>query len=215
MFLVAIEALATKNKLIIAGEISANAKINFEEIARKRIRDLGYTNPKFNFTDKCDIETYIQKQSNEIAEGVDKKGAGDQGMMFGYACRETESLMPLPIIIAHTLAEKIDQARQNELDYLRPDGKTQVTIEYKNGKPSRVLQTVIAVPHDEKVKLAKVKKDIFETVVTPALKEFGFKINLKDLILNGTGIWHIGGPASDTGLTGHIVTGKQIGRAHV
>ncbi|MBP9716563.1 MAG: methionine adenosyltransferase [Candidatus Levybacteria bacterium] len=212
---VAVECLAANNKLVIAGEVSTIAKINFEEIARKRIKELGYTNPSFNFSDKSDVEIYIHEQSPEIACGVKKRGAGDQGMMFGFACRETKSLMPLPISIAHRLAEKLDKSKF-ELKYLRPDGKTQVTIEYKNGTPCEVKQVVIAVPHDETTKLEKVKNDVFKFVVTPILDEFGFKISEKDLIVNGTGVWHMPGPSSDAGLTGRkIIVDTYGGYARV
>lgn len=212
---VAVECLAANNKLIIAGEVSTTAKINFKEIARKRIKDLGYTNSEFNFSDKSGIEVYVHEQSPEIARGVAKKGAGDQGMMFGYACRETESLMPLPISLAHRLAEKLDQTKLI-LKYLRPDGKTQVTIEYKNGIPHNITQVVIAVPHDEEIKLEQVKEDTFKHVVRPVLDEFGFKISIKDFILNGTGVWHMPGPGSDAGLTGRkIIVDTYGGYARV
>lgn len=202
---VAVETLATVDKLIIAGEITANAKVNYKKIAQQRIKDLGYTNPLFNFSDASPITVLVHEQSREIAQGVNKKGAGDQGMMFGFACRDSESLMPLPISIAHTLAQKIDEIRESKLKYLRPDGKTQVTIEYKNDLPYRVLQVVTAVPHDEKTKLNQVKSDLFKYVVKPVLEEFGFSIKPKDLIVNGTGVWHVGGPAMDTGLTGRKI----------
>lgn len=202
---VAVECLAGFNKLIIAGEISANAKLDYDKIARKRIRNLGYTLPILNFTDKSPIEIYIHEQSPEINEGVKKKGAGDQGMMFGFAVNETENLMPLPISIAHRLAEQIDKIRKTNLKYLRPDGKTQVTIEYKNGLPYKIRQVVIAVPHDEEIKLKKVKDDLLKFVVRPILQEFGFKIRPKDLVVNGTGVWHLSGPAQDCGLTGRKI----------
>ncbi len=215
---VAIEAFVTKNKIIIAGEITANTKVDYEKIARKRVKDLGYTNPIFNFSDSSDVEVYVHTQSPEIARGVNgKKGAGDQGMMFGFACKETKALMPLPITIAHQLAEKIDSVRElNIIPYLRPDGKTQVTIEYKNGKPYKINNVVIAVPHNEEVKLDRVKDDVYKKIVCEVLKDFGFKISEKDLIVNGTGIWHMPGPASDTGLTGRkIVVDTYGGYARV
>ena len=214
---VAIETFATFNRLIIAGEVTTNAKINFEKIARKQIKNLGYTDPRFNFSDKSKVEVYVHEQSPEIAAGVTPKGAGDQGMMFGFAIGETKSLMPLPITIAHRLAQKIDEVREKKLlPYLRPDGKTQVTIAYKNGKPYKVNQVVIAVPHKEKVKLEQVKKDIYKIVVSKVLEEFNFKISKKDLIVNGTGIWHLPGPAVDTGLTGRkIVVDTYGGYARV
>ncbi len=213
---VAIETLVSFNKVVIVGEITANAKVDFEKIARKRIRDLGYTDPYFNFSDKSEIILNIHSQSPEIAKGVRVKGAGDQGMMFGFAVRETKSLMPLPITIAHRLAERLDEVKKKILPYLRPDGKTQVTIEYKNGKPYKVKQVVIAVPHKENVKLNKVKEDIFKKVVSPVLSEFGFKISERELIVNGTGIWHMSGPAVDSGLTGRkIVVDTYGGYARV
>jgi S-adenosylmethionine synthetase len=215
---VAIETLATKNRVIVAGEIGSDAKLNFHKIIRKRIKDLGYIYPYLNFTNNCEIETYIQKQSPEISVGVKKKkGAGDQGMMFGFACNETKTLMPLPISIAHKLAEKIDQSRNSKkLPYLRPDGKTQVTIEYKNGLPNKVNQIVIAVPHDENIKLEQVRNDVFENIVKPIIEEYGFKISIKDLVINGTGVWHMSGPAVDSGLTGRkIIVDTYGGYARV
>jgi S-adenosylmethionine synthetase len=203
---VAVECLAGANRLVISGEITANANVDYEKVARQRIKDLGYTIPKLNFSDKSDIHVYLHEQSPEIAVGVKKKGAGDQGMMFGFACNETPNLMPLPISIAHRLAEEIDHVREKKiLSYLRPDGKTQVTVEYKNGLPYKVSQVVIAVPHDEKVNVKQVKEDVFKQIVTPILDEFGFKISPKDLIVNGTGVWHLSGPAQDCGLTGRKI----------
>lgn len=212
---VAVECLVAKNKLILAGEVSTIAQINFEDIARKKIIDLGYINPDFDFSDKSDIENYIHEQSPEIARGVKKKGAGDQGMMFGFANLETENFMPLPISIAHRLAEKLDESKQI-LKYLRPDGKTQISIEYKNGIPYKIKQVVIAVPHDEEIKLGQVKEDVFNQVVKPVLGEFNFEINIKTLIVNGTGVWHMPGPASDAGLTGRkIIVDTYGGYARV
>lgn len=214
---VAIETLATFNRIVIAGEVTTNAKVDFEKIARKRIKNLGYTDPYLNFSHKSPVAVYVHEQSREIAKGVRLNGAGDQGMMFGFACRETKNLMPLPITIAHRLAQRIDEVRQKKiLDYLRPDGKTQVTIAYKNGKPHKVNQVVIAVPHKESIKLEQVKKDIYEKVVKKVLDEFGFKISKNDLIVNGTGIWHMPGPAVDSGLTGRkIIVDTYGGYARV
>lgn len=214
---VAIETIASFNRVIIVGEVTANAKVDFEKITRKRIRDLGYIDPYLNFSDKSPVEIYIHEQSPEIAAGVHPKGAGDQGMMFGFACRETKTLMPLPISIAHSLARRIDEVREKKiLDYLRPDGKTQVTVEYKNGKPQKITQVVIAVPHKEKITLYQVKKDLYKNVVLQVLEEYGYKISEKDLIVNGTGIWHMSGPAVDSGLTGRkIVVDTYGGYARV
>lgn len=213
----AIECLAGEQRLIIAGEIGSKAKVNFEKVAREQIRRLGYTDSRFRFSDKSTIEVFVHQQSEEIAIGVKRKGAGDQGMMFGFACRETPELMPLPIMIAHALVRRIDFVReQGILPYLRPDGKSQVTVEYRHGKPIGVKQVVIAAPHQESVPLPQVKKDIFKEVVKPVLTSFGFKITSRDLIVNGTGVWHNGGPASDCGLTGRkIVVDTYGGYARV
>lgn len=214
---VACETLVGFNKIVISGEITANAKVDFKKVAREQIKRLGYINSIFNFSDKSPIDLHIHEQSQEIAVGVDHKGAGDQGMMFGYACNETPQLMPLPITLAHSLTKRMDYVREEKLvPYLRPDGKSQVTIEYKNGKPKKVLQVVIAIPHEESVKLNKVKEDIYNAVVVPVLDQYGFKINIKDLIVNGTGVWHHGGPAADCGMTGRkIVVDGYGGYARV
>ncbi len=154
----------------------------------------------------------MHQQSPEIAAGVSKKGAGDQGMMFGYACRDTEGLMPLPITIAHMLCRKVDEARESKLlPYLRPDGKSQVTVEYKGGKPCGIKSVVLATPHTEKVTLAKVKDDLYKLIVSPLLEKFGFKIKEADLIVNGTGVWHFSGPAADTGVTGRKIVCDSYG----
>ena len=214
---VACEVLAGFNRIVIAGEITANAKIDIKKIAQEQIKRLGYTDPKYNFSDKSPIEVYVHEQSPEISKGVDDKGAGDQGMMFGYACKESQEFMPLPIILAHQLVKRIDQVREEKiLDYLRPDGKSQVTVEYKNGQPVKIAQVVVAVPHNEQTKIAQVKKDIFDNVVGVVLERHGFKISMDDLVLNGTGVWHNGGPASDCGLTGRkIVVDGYGGYARV
>jgi S-adenosylmethionine synthetase len=213
---VGVETLVAFNKVLIVGEITANAKVDYEKIARKRIRDLGYINPVFNFTHLSPIDIDVHEQSPEISKGVKVKGAGDQGMMFGFACRETKTLMPMPITIAHRLAQRLDEVKKITLPFLRPDGKTQVTIEYKNGLPYRVLQVVIAVPHEEKIKLPEVKRALYKEVVKKVLDEFGFKIHEKNLVVNGTGIWHMPGPASDAGLTGRkIIVDTYGGYARV
>lgn len=213
----AIECLAGVNQLVIAGEIGSDAKVDFEQIARNQIRRLGYTDPKFRFCDQSSINVYVHQQSPEIAVGVKKKGAGDQGMMFGFACRETKELMPMPIMIAHALTKRIDEVREQKiLNYLKPDGKSQVTVEYDNGKPVGIAQVVIAVPHKESVDLKQVKSDIYQHVVKPVLANYGFKISIKDLVVNGTGVWHNGGPASDCGLTGRkIIVDTYGGYARV
>lgn len=214
---VAVEALATEEKVVIAGEVTALGQVDYEAIARKVIKDLGYTKSKFRFTDKSSVVTLVHSQSPEIAQGVDKEGAGDQGMMFGYACTETEAFMPLPIELAHRLAEGIDRARETKtIPYLRPDGKTQVGVQYKNGKPVSIDSVVLAVPHSEDVKLPEVSDALYRKVVAPLLRTYGFAYPKKNVIVNGTGVWHIGGPASDTGLTGRkIVVDTYGGYARV
>lgn len=214
---VAVETLVTENHVTLAGEVNSKAVIDFEKIAIDQIKRLGYNIPKLNFTYKSPVNIFIHQQSPEIALGVKKKGAGDQGMMFGFACRETDQLMPMPITLAHRLTRALDQVREKKiLPYLRPDGKSQVTIEYKNGKPYKVIKIVLAVPHDEKIDIKQVKHDIVKYVVKSVLSEFGFKINSKDVVLNGTGVWHFSGPAADTGVTGRkIVVDTYGGYARV
>jgi len=212
-----IECMAAFNRFVMAGEIGSSAKVDFKKIAREQIKRLGYTDTELTFSDKTRIDCYIHQQSSEIAVGVKKKGAGDQGMMFGFACNETEELMPLPITIAHGLTRKIDLAREEKiLPYLKPDGKSQVTVEYKNGKPIGITQIVIAVPHRKSIDLKQVKEGLYRSIVEPVLAKYGFKISRKDLIVNGTGVWHNGGPASDSGLTGRkIIVDTYGGYARV
>ncbi|MBI2085780.1 methionine adenosyltransferase [Candidatus Daviesbacteria bacterium] len=214
---VACEVLAGFNRVVISGEITAHARVDYGQVARDQIKRLGYTDPTYDFSHKSSIEVHIHEQSPEIGVGVDKKGAGDQGMMFGYACRETTCLMPLPITMAHALTKRMDQAREEKIvKYLRPDGKSQVTIEYRDGKPYKVTQVVIAIPHEESVNLNKVKDDIYQSVVIPVLDVYGFKIKKDKIIVNGTGVWHHGGPAADCGLTGRkIVVDGYGGYARV
>ncbi len=214
---VAVETLVTKNFLAMAGEVTTKAKLNYKKIAQKVIKDLGYTIPVLNFSEKSEIIVKIHTQSPEIAVGVDNLGAGDQGMMFGYASRETKEFMPLPIMLAHRLAMGIDKLRETkQLPYLRPDGKTQVTVGYEKGIPKIIENVVLAVPHGEEVELKQVKEDLFNNLVVKVLKSYGFAINREQLIVNGTGVWHIGGPASDTGVTGRkIIVDTYGGMARV
>lgn len=213
----AIETLVTANQVVLAGEVTSSVAIDYPKIAREQIKRLGYTDDRYNFTNRSAVATYIQKQSNEIAAGVDDDGAGDQGMMFGYATQETPELMPLPIMLAHRLVEKIDQVREaGQISYLRPDGKSQVTVRYEGDIPVGVETVILAVPHAEDVALDQVKNDLFEQVVLPVLKKYGFSLKLSQLTVNGTGVWHIGGPASDTGLTGRkIIVDGYGGMARV
>jgi S-adenosylmethionine synthetase len=214
---VAVETMVTKNFLVMAGEVTTKAKLNYKKIAQRVVRGLGYTIPALNFSDKSEIIVKIHTQSPEISVGVDNLGAGDQGMMFGYASHETKEFMPIPIMLAHRLAMGMDSLRETKrLPYLRPDGKAQVTVGYEKRFPKTIETVVLAVPHEEKIELSQVKKDLFNMLVTPILQEYGYKINRNQLVVNGTGVWHIGGPTSDTGVTGRkIVVDTYGGMARV
>lgn len=204
---VAVETLVTTNKIVMAGEVTCPKKIDFAKIARRTIKKLGYTKSIYNFTDKSPISVYIHEQSPDIARGVDQDGAGDQGMMFGFASSETPELMPLPIILSHRLAQRMDEARESKLmPYLRPDGKTEVKVLYENGKPISVESIVIAVPYNPKIHSAELKNDLIKNVIKPVLLKYKLKIPDQSMIIvNGTGRWEIGGPASDTGVTGRKI----------
>lgn len=212
-----VETLVTEDKVILAGEVKAREKIDFVKIARKEIKDLGYTDPELKFTHNSSIDCYIHAQSPEIDVGVKKKGAGDQGMMFGFACTQTEELMPLPIMLAHKLVEKLDTVRKkNTIPHLRPDGKSQVTIRYEKGKAVAIANVVMAVPHTKEISRTELKEQLFEKVVTPVLHEYNHTVDKKNVYLNGTGVWHISGPVSDTGVTGRkIIVDTYGGYARV
>lgn len=213
-----IETIDGANRIELFGEIKTTAKVDFEKVVREKIRELGYTNPAWGFSDQSDFQNYIHEQSPEIAMGVEADaGAGDQGMMFGYAINETPELMPLPIHLAHRLTQQLDKVRIDKtLDFIRPDGKSQVTVRYEDDKPVGIETVVMATAHDEKVDAETVQKAIYEHVVTPVLDKYGFKVNTKQLIVNGTGLWHIPGPESDAGLTGRkIVVDTYGGYARV
>lgn len=214
---VAVETLASHDHLTLAGELTTSAKIDIIAIAKEKIRELGYTDPAWGFSDKSVITSHVHEQSPEIAVGVDDFGAGDQGLMFGYACDETPELLPLPITLAHRLTRAIDDARESgRLPHLRPDGKAQVVVNYVDGKPHSIEHVTVAVPHHESLSLARVKKDVFEQIVSPVLSEYGYSIAEKDLVVNGTGVWHLPGPSSDAGLTGRkIVVDTYGGYARV
>ena len=213
-----IETVAGANQISLYGEIKTTAEVDFEHVVRAKVRELGYTTPEWGFSDESIFSNDVHKQSPEIAMGVDDGGAGDQGMMFGYACTETEELMPLPIALAHALARRIDEAReQKELPWLRPDGKAQVTVRYEDGKPVAVEKVVVAVAHDEQTTAEQVRADVIKTIITPVLERYKFGLPAgEDIIINGTGLWHIPGPESDAGLTGRkIVVDTYGGYARV
>jgi S-adenosylmethionine synthetase len=204
-----IETLVTKNHVTLAGEVKlrGRSRINYEKIARGVIKDLGYTTPKFGFDYKAKINTLIHQQSQEIAQGVDIGGAGDQGMMFGYATNETKNFMPAPVALAHSLTENLDRLRERKiLRYLYPDGKSEVSVSYINGKPKNVEKVVLAVAANESVEVAQIKKDLYKLLVKPVLAKYGFKVDEDKLVVNGTGWkWTSPGPASDTGVTGRKI----------
>lgn len=201
-----IEVLVADNRVILAGEVKTNAKVDFVEVARKQIARLGYTEPKWGFSDQSPIENYIHQQSPEISVGVDDNGAGDQGMMFGYANNETPELLPLPITLAHALTRAIDETReQKKLSYLRPDGKAQVVVNYEDGKPVGIEHVTVAVPHNEDVTIEQVRKDVYEQIVTPVLAQYGYSVSEDKIIVNGTDVWYTPGPSSDAGLTGRKI----------
>lgn len=205
---VAVETLVTTNRIVLAGEVTCAKKLDYETIARKTIRSLGYTDKKFNFSDKSPISVYIHQQSPDIAVGVDDGGAGDQGMMFGYATNETPEYMPMPLVLAHRLVERMDECREKKiLPFLRPDGKSEVKVTYENNKPVGVERIVLAVPHDPKVTNGELKKLLYEKVVKPVLKKYKLAPPaIEHVVVNGSkGQWEIGGPASDTGVTGRKI----------
>ncbi len=203
---VAIETLVTTGVAVVAGELTTRATPDIQAVVRKTIRDVGYTRAKYGFdSDTCSVMTMINKQSPDIAMGVDTGGAGDQGMMFGYACRETPELMPMPIQLAHRLVQKLSEARRSgALPYLRPDGKSQVTIEYDSGRPVRVEAIVVSTQHAEKVKTEDLRRDIEAKVIQPVIPE-GLRDARTKIHINPTGRFVIGGPQGDTGVTGRKI----------
>lgn len=213
----AVETLVAHDRVVVAGEINTTASINVEKIIRQQISRLGYVEPSWGFSDKSPIDNFLHQQSQEIAVGVDDFGAGDQGLMFGYACNETPELLPLPIAIAHALTKALDTAREEGvLPHLRPDGKAQVVVRYEDNKPAAIEHITIAVPHSEDISLKRVRQDVFTQIITPILAGYGYVIAEKDIVVNGTGVWHKPGPSSDAGLTGRkIVVDSYGGYARV
>jgi S-adenosylmethionine synthetase len=203
---VACETLVTTGLVIIAGEITADAFIDYQRVARETVREIGYTRAKYGFDcDTCSVLTAIDRQSPDIAMGVDTGGAGDQGLMFGFACNETPELMPLPIQLAHSLSRRLSKVRKdNLLPYLRPDGKSQVTIEYKDGRPFRVEAVVISTQHDAEVSTEKLREDINSHVINPTVPRELLDKNTK-IHINPTGRFVTGGPQGDAGLTGRKI----------
>ena len=203
---VACETVAGKGEIYITGEITSKAKINIEKIARDAIKEIGYGDSKLDIDPAtCKITVKISKQSPDIALGVDTLGAGDQGMMFGYACDETEEYMPLPISLAHKLAKRLTEVRkQNIVAGIRPDGKTQVTVEYEGHKPVRVDTVVVSTQHEKEIDIEKLKESIKKEVINKVIPEDLLDEDTKYFI-NPTGRFVIGGPLGDSGLTGRKI----------
>src|SRR5687768_5626118 len=211
---VACETLVTTGLVVLAGEITTNAIVDFQEVARAAIRDVGYTRAKFGFdADTCAVLSSLHKQSPDISMGVDTGGAGDQGLMFGYACDETEELMPLPIMLAHKLVKGLSCARRDGvLDYLRPDGKSQVTVEYEGRKPVRVDAVVISSQHREDVTNDQMRGDIIEKIINRVVPTNLMDKNTK-IYVNPTGRFVVGGPHGDAGVTGRKIIVDTYGGA--
>ncbi len=203
---VACETLTTRGLVFVAGEITTKGYIDIPLIARKVVRDIGYNDPAFGFHyDSNAVITAIQEQSCDIAMGVDKGGAGDQGMMFGYATDETPELMPMPIIIAHKLVRKMaDMRKSGVLKYLRPDAKSQVTVLYEDGYPKSIESVVLSAQHDPAVEQARIKKDLIEHVVNSIVPREMMSDTMK-IFVNPTGCFSVGGPQADTGVTGRKI----------
>jgi S-adenosylmethionine synthetase len=210
---VACETLVTTGLAFVAGEISTTCYVHIPDIVRETIKNIGYTRAKYGFDyETCSVITSIDQQSSDIAMGVDTGGAGDQGLMFGFACNETEELMPLPIMLAHKLAMRLAEVRKNDvLAYLRPDGKSQVTIEYKDGRPFRIDTVVVSTQHSPDVHLKDLKEDIIEKVVKPVIPKDLLDEEKIKYYINPTGRFVVGGPMGDTGLTGRKIIVDSYG----
>jgi len=216
---VACETLATTGLVVVSGEVTTEGFVSVEQVVKETLAEIGYTDSAYGMDSKnVKVTSCLDAQSPEIAQGVDsdndaEQGAGDQGLMFGYACKETPELMPLPIQISHRLTERLTELRKNgTLPWLRPDGKSQVSVAYENGNPVSIDKVVIATQHDDMLKkfgseseeLAFVKKEVIEHIIKPVLDNYGYPYS-RDFIVNGTGRFVFGGPEADTGLTGRKI----------
>ena len=213
---VAVETLTTTGIVVVAGEVTSRAKFDVQDVVRKTLREIGYDDPQYGFdADSCSVLVSLHSQSSDISQGVSssenkEQGAGDQGLMFGYATNETEEMMPMPIMLAHKLTKRLAEVRKSKLlPWVRPDGKSQVTVEYEDGKPKRLETIVIATQHSPEVNNDQIKKEIIEKVVKPVCgKYWNDKIKIH---VNPTGRFVIGGPPGDAGLTGRKIIVDSYG----
>ena len=212
---VACETFISNGLVFIGGEISCETYVDIPAVVRQMVKEIGYTNPHYGFDfESCAVLTNINQQSPDIAMGVDRAGAGDQGMMFGYASNETDELMPMPIMLAHKITMRLSELRRKKiLEYLRPDGKAQVTVRYANRKPVAVEKVVVSANHDPEVDMESLKQDIIREVVNQVIPEELRDKNIQYFI-NPTGRFVIGGPKADTGLTGRKVVVDTYGGSY-
>ncbi|MFY7818460.1 MAG: methionine adenosyltransferase [Akkermansiaceae bacterium] len=209
---VACECLITSGNLIIAGEVTSNASIDAEKIARQVVADIGYTSEEVGFdASRAKVQNLIHEQSREIHQAVSDGGAGDQGLVFGYATSETKELMPMPLIIAHRLVERQAKLRKDgSLPWLRPDAKSQVTVRYENGLPTRVEKVVFSTQHDPSIGQDDIKHAVIQQIVRPVVKDY-LPRSLPDILVNPSGSFTVGGPQGDTGLTGRKIIVDSYG----
>ena len=211
----AVETTVEEGRCHIMGEVTTKANVDFESVARRTIRDIGYTSPLLGFSDQSEISVSIHAQSPDIAMGVDNLGAGDQGMMFGYATDETEELMPLSLMLSRSLSDRLTYLREKgECPWMRPDGKSQITLLYENGRIKAIDTVVVSVHHREDIELQDLRREVMEKVILPVLPSSLLSFHTRYFI-NPTGRFVLGGPAADTGLTGRkIIVDTYGGHAH-
>ena len=203
---VACETLCTTDLVVLSGEITANAKVDYEKVARDVVRDIGYTSDDIGFNaDTCEVQVRLHSQSGDIAQGVDAQGAGDQGLMFGYACNQTPEYMPLPIALSHRIINKLtDVRKEGVVDWLRPDSKSQVTVEYDGATPKRIDAVVVSTQHADSVSQEDISKFVIDEVISKSVPA-GMIDGSTNYHINPTGRFVIGGPHGDTGLTGRKI----------